>query len=125
LKPSLHELADLTARQVRTERDQEEAAQDLVEQGRCEIVVVSLPPGRSVGDMCKDASGLRQFRTVGAGDRMPAGIVLGRSRGMPLGEAVRFGSAAGAAPLLSSGTQLCRRNNVERLYANAKILQGA
>jgi len=42
LKPSERELADLTAGQIRTERDQEEAAQDLVDQDRCEIVVLSL-----------------------------------------------------------------------------------
>jgi len=54
--------------------------------------------------------------TVGAGDSMLAGVVLGLSREMPLREAVRFGLAAGAAALLGSGTELCRRSDVERLY---------
>jgi len=53
--------------------------------------------------------------TVGAGDSTLAGIVLGLSRGLPLRDAVRFGMAAGAAALLGSGTQLCRRSDVERL----------
>jgi 6-phosphofructokinase 2 len=35
---------------------------------------------------------------------------------MALREAVRFGLAAGAAALLGSGTELCRRADVERLY---------
>ena len=63
--------------------------------------------------------------TVGAGDSMLAAIVLGLCREMPLRDAIRFGMAAGAAALLGSGTQLCRRNDVEQLCADAKILQGA
>ena len=52
----------------------------------------------------------------GRGQRMLAGIVLGLSRGLPLHEDARFGMAAGAAALLGSGTKLCRRADVERLY---------
>ena len=48
--------------------------------------------------------------------RMLAAIVLGLSRGLPLHEDARFGIAAGAAALLGSGTKLCRRADVERLY---------
>ena len=47
---------------------------------------------------------------------MLAGIVLGLTRGLALSEAVRFGMA-GAAALSGSGTELCRRSDVERLYA--------
>jgi len=39
---------------------------------------------------------------------------------LPICEAVRLGIAAGAAALLGSGTQLCRREDVERLYAAAR-----
>jgi hypothetical protein len=38
------------------------------------------------------------------------------TRGLALSEAVRFGMA-GAAALSGSGTELCRRSDVERLYA--------
>jgi 6-phosphofructokinase 2 len=48
---------------------------------------------------------------------MLAGIVLGLSRGLSLHDAVRFGMAAGAAALLGFGTALCRRIDVEQLYA--------
>lgn len=130
LKPSLRELADLTTRQIRTEGDEEEAAQDLVEQGRCEIVVLSLGLR---GALLATVQGCERFAairvaarsTVGAGDSMLAAIVLGLCREMPLRDAVRFGMAAGASALLGSGTQLCRRDDVERLYADAKIPQSA
>ena len=55
--------------------------------------------------------------SVGAGDSMLAGIVLGLTRGLPLHDAVRFGMAAGTAALFGFGTELCRRTDVERLYA--------
>jgi 6-phosphofructokinase 2 len=54
---------------------------------------------------------------VGAGDSMVAAIALGLVRGLPLLDAVRFGMAAGAATLMTPGTELCRRADVERLYA--------
>jgi 6-phosphofructokinase 2 len=47
---------------------------------------------------------------------MLAGILVGLIRGLSLSEATRFGIAAGAAALLAAGTQLCRLDDVERLY---------
>ncbi|HEV2333938.1 MAG TPA: 1-phosphofructokinase family hexose kinase [Stellaceae bacterium] len=121
LKPSLRELGDLTGQEIRSERDQERAARQIVDQGRCEIVVLSLGPE---GALLATADNSERFTaipvearsTVGAGDSMLAGIVLGLCRGLPLREAVRFGMAAGAAALLGTGTELCRRADVERLY---------
>ena len=121
LKPSLRELADLTGRDICTQRDEERAARQIVEEGRSEIVVLSLG---AQGALLATGEGTERFAaipvearsTVGAGDSMLAGVVLGLSRGLPLREAVRFGMAAGAAALLGSGTQLCRRSEVERLY---------
>lgn len=122
LKPSLRELASLTGREIRTQRDQERAARELVEHRRGEIIVVSLA---AEGALLVTAEKTERFAaipvqarsTVGAGDSMLAGIVLGLSRGLPLREAIHFGMAAGAAALLGSGTELCRREDVERLFA--------
>jgi 6-phosphofructokinase 2 len=47
---------------------------------------------------------------------MVAGIVLGLARGMSVPEAARFGVAAGAAAAMTAGTELCRREDTERLY---------
>jgi 6-phosphofructokinase 2 len=120
LKPSLRELQDLTGREIRTEREQERAAREVIEQGRAEIVVVSLG---AEGALLATSDGIKRLTalpvraksTIGAGDSMLAGMVLGLSRSLPLHEAVGFGMAAGAAALLGSGTQLCRLADVERL----------
>jgi 6-phosphofructokinase 2 len=125
LKPSLRELEGLTGRQISGAREELAAARQLVDQGRSEIVVVSLGAG---GALLVTAEQAERFpaiavaakSTVGAGDSMLAGIVLGLTRGLPVREAVQFGIAAGAAALLGSGTQLCRPEDVERLYEAAR-----
>ncbi len=124
LKPSLRELEDLTGRGIRSEPEEVAAARELVEQGRSEIVVLSLG---ARGALFVTAQTTERFAaipvtaksTVGAGDSMLAGIISGLTRGLALPEAVRFGMAAGAAALLGSGTQLCRLEDVEHLYAQA------
>ena len=121
LKPSLRELQDLVGREIATPFEQEKAAREVIAQGRSEIVVLSLG---AEGALLVTAEECDRFAaipvearsTVGAGDSMLAGIVLGLSRALPLRKAVRFGLAAGAAALLGSGTQLCQRSDVERLY---------
>jgi 6-phosphofructokinase 2 len=47
---------------------------------------------------------------------MVAGIVLSLWRGRSLREAVCFGVAAAAAAVMNPGTELCRREDVERLF---------
>src|SRR6516165_7920923 len=121
LKASLRELQDLVGREIGAPLEQEKAAREVIEQGRSEIIVLSLG---AEGALLVTARQCERFAavpvearsTVGAGDSMLAGIVLGLSRGLPLREAVRFGLAAGAAALLGSGTELCRRSDVEHLY---------
>ncbi len=130
LKPSLRELQDLVGREIHTEREQECAAQQIIEQGRSDIVVLSLG---EEGALLATAEGIERFAaipvaarsTIGAGDSMLAGIVLSLSRGLALNQAVRFGMAAGAAALFGVGTELCRRADVERLYAQMSPSQSA
>jgi 6-phosphofructokinase 2 len=120
LKPSLRELEDLTGREIRGARDEEAAAREVVAQGRAEIVVLSLGARGALLVSREENARLSAIPveargTVGAGDSMLAGIVLGLTRGLSLRESVEFGMAAGAAALLGSGTQLCRLSDVERL----------
>lgn len=124
LKPSLRELEELTGRQIRSEREEVVAARLLVEHGCSQIVVVSLG---ARGALLVTAEKTQRFpaipvsakSTIGAGDSMLAGIVFGLAHGLGIQDAVQFGIAAGAAALLGSGTQLCRRKDVDRLYERA------
>lgn len=126
LKPSLRELEELTGRAISSETEEIAAVRDLIKHGRSEAVVLSLG---ARGALLVTEKVTQRFAaipvaaksTVGAGDSMLAGIILGLTRGLAIPEAVRFGLAAGAAALLGSGTQLCRLDDVERLYAEAAM----
>jgi 6-phosphofructokinase 2 len=121
LKPNLSELSELVGREIGSAPQQEDAARELIAQRRAEIVVVSLG---AAGAILADQQGCWRFTsasvplasTVGAGDSMVAGIVLSLARGKPIQEAVRYGMAAGAAALMLPGTELCRRDDTERLF---------
>lgn len=129
LKPNLRELSQLAGRDLMGEQDQIAAARQLVDGGKAEIVVLSLGAG---GALLVTAELAERFETfdvpvrsaVGAGDSMVGGIVLALARGKSLRDAVVFGMAAGAAALMTEGSELCRREDVERLYRGASRQAG-
>lgn len=125
IKASLRELEGLSGTEVRSEGEQEKVARAVIERGCAEILVVSLGAD---GALLATGEEVRRFpvipvpalSSVGAGDSMLAGIVLSLTRGWTPTDAVRFGMAAGAAALLRPGTELCRREDTERLYRSTQ-----
>ena len=121
LKPSLSELSTLMGREVRDEQEQDAALRTLISQGAAEIVVLSLG---GEGAVLASQAGIERFpaldvpvrSAVGAGDSMVGAIVLALSRGLGLHDAVRYGIAAGSATIMLPGTELCRVEDVERLF---------
>ncbi|CAM3631837.1 1-phosphofructokinase family hexose kinase [Smaragdicoccus niigatensis] len=121
LKPSVRELREFTGLPLDSDDEQAAAAEDIVMQGRAEIVVVSKA---AAGVLLVSADGVVRIPAVpvppgsgvGAGDALVAGIVVGLTQGLPVVEAVRYGMAAGAAMLLTPGTEVCKKPDVERLY---------
>ncbi|MCW3835704.1 1-phosphofructokinase family hexose kinase [Sphingomonas canadensis] len=122
IKPSYSELGALAGRDVSEEAAQVEAARELLARGFAQMVLVSLAER---GALLVSEAGAERFAAipvkavsgVGAGDSMIAAMVLMLSRGAEPAEAVRWGLAAGAAALLAPGTQLARREDIERLRA--------
>jgi 6-phosphofructokinase 2 len=121
LKSSVRELRERVGRELATEADQVAAAQELIECGLAKVVVVSLGEQGALL-VTPDAAqrvaaiSMRSGSGVGAGDAMVAAITVGLSRGWPLSKSVRFGVAAGAAMLMTPGTAVCSRSDVERLF---------
>jgi len=121
IKPNLREFAELTGRKEVNGFQEEHLAQELVSTNKCEMVVVSLG---AAGVLVASAAGTERVRAplvpkkskVGAGDSTVAGIVLSLARGKSWREAVLLGVAAGAAAVMTPGTELCCREDVERLY---------
>jgi 6-phosphofructokinase 2 len=123
LKPNRRELGLLTGRSFDSEADEANAARDLVETGKAEMVALTL--GADGALLVTRDQSLRQAApdvplssAVGAGDSFTAAMVLALAQGQPAAEAFRRGVAAGAAALLTPATELCRPEDVERLYAS-------
>lgn len=121
IKPSLNELASLIGRMPENEREQEGALRELIAAGAAEVIVLSLGAAGALyaaGDRLERiaAPSVPMVSAVGAGDSMLGAVVLALAQGRELGDAVRYGVAAGAATVMRPGTQLCLREDVERLF---------
>lgn len=122
IKPSLRELSELIGTALGSEQDQVAAAQQLVADGRAEVVALTLG---AAGAILVTAEGvLRQANpevevksTVGAGDSFLAAFVLRIAQARSVEEAFRAAVAAGSATAMTPATELCRRADVERLEA--------
>jgi 6-phosphofructokinase 2 len=123
LKPNMNELKSLVGKDLKDEYQIESEVKKLIKSGKSEIVVVSLG---AAGVMMVSKEGTERVRAptvpiiskVGAGDSTVGGIVLSLARGMSIRDAVTYGVASGSATVMTPGSQLCRREDVERLYNN-------
>ena len=57
---------------------------------------------------------------VGAGDSFVGAMTLALARGQAVEDAFAYAVAAGTAAVLSVGTELCKRPDVERLHAELR-----
>ena len=125
IKPNEQELEQLAGRPLVTDADIAAAAMDIVERGQAKLVAVTLG---SRGGLLASAEGtqflqaipVKAASAVGAGDSFLAAMVHALATGREVREAFRYGMAAGSAAVLTSGTGLCRVEDIERLYAKAQ-----
>ncbi len=121
IKPNLREFRMLTGKNLIENSEIESVAREFVSSGRCEVVVISLGAkgalfaSREASEFIH-APQVQVMSRVGAGDSMVGGIVFGLSQEMPLRDAIRFGVAAGTAAVMTPGSELARRYDIERLY---------
>ena len=125
IKPNIREAEGV----LRTELTDEEAvikgALNLVEMG-VKIAVISRGKDGFIAAtedrIFKAVSPAVRVRSaVGAGDCTMAGFVLKLANGESLLEACRLAAAMGTAAVLTPGTELCRRADVERLLPQIKV----
>jgi 6-phosphofructokinase 2 len=127
IKPNIGEFKDIAAKHGEIEEDEViSTARAFIDQKKVSVLVISLG---SAGSMLVTKDGCVNMRApavsikskVGAGDSMVAGITLALARGKTLEDAIRFGIAAGAAAVMTPGTELCRKEDAERLYEKMKM----
>ncbi|RYU79313.1 1-phosphofructokinase family hexose kinase [Hymenobacter persicinus] len=122
IKPNVGELSKMAGVDELDDEAVAAAARRLVQEGKAEIVVVSLGP-QGACMVTKDvvdhvpAPAVKRRSTVGAGDSMVAGLVYGLATGRSVREAVRLGVACGSAATMNPGTELFKKADVDRLYA--------
>jgi 6-phosphofructokinase 2 len=121
IKCNLREFQQLCGEELQDEKQILAAGKKLISKSGTENLVITLGAG---GCFLVNRENNTHFRSptvpirskVGAGDSMTAGIVLKLAEGEQLCDAVRYGIAAGAAAVMTPGSELCRKEDTERLY---------
>lgn len=125
LKPNLSELSMLSGRESLQPEEAEDAARRIIDNGHCEVLVVSLGAGGAML-VTRDqvlrvaAPTVKRLSTVGAGDSMVGGMAWMLTRGAPYADMVRFGVACGTAATMNPGTQLFHASDAQALYERIK-----
>jgi len=125
-KPNLHEMSELIGSELVSQEDWRLMAHRLVEEGKAEIVALSLG---HLGAMLvtrqqtfrAQALPIIPLSAVGAGDSFLGALVFSLANGADLADAFRLSVAAGAAALVKEGTELCQPADVYALAAQVKI----
>lgn len=129
VKPSGRELGELVGRALPDLESRVEAAREIVARGASEIVALTLGGDGAVlvtaeGVTRLEVPPVEVHSTVGAGDSFLAALVLRLAQGRDLDAAFRAGVAAGTATAMTEATELCHRDDVERLEAQLLAARG-
>ncbi len=122
LKPNMGELSSLAGKKELQPGEVKDIASGIIAKGKCEVMVISMGAAgamlvtKEITEIITPPPVIRKS-TVGAGDSMIAGMVFYLSMGKSLIESVEYGVACGTAATLNPGTELCKKEDADRLYA--------
>jgi 6-phosphofructokinase 2 len=126
VKPNLNELSDLCGRALDTDAARITACRDMIKAGEAEAVALTLGADGALL-VTREAVWRAQpmtieaVSTVGAGDSFLGGMVAALAQGETLEEAFRVAVAAGFAAVMRPGTELCHKEDVERLMPRVRV----
>ncbi len=120
-KPSLGEFRALIGHDLPDDTAIAEAATELVRTKKVDYLAITMAERGALlasreGVLRLPAITVETKSAVGAGDSFLAAMVHALAAGKEPGIAFRFGLAAGAAAVLTPGTDLCRIEDVQRLF---------
>jgi 6-phosphofructokinase 2 len=126
LKPNLRELNEFLGAEAADDGAIIEASRRIIARYGVEVVVTSLGEDGAIlvsADKTwrAEAPRVHVLSAVGAGDSFLGAMVSRLATGHPLEDAFRYAVAAGAAAVLTPGTALCDRADVERLLPQVRI----
>lgn len=125
IKPNDHELSMYFSKDFKNLSEMIEAAQSFFDYG-IEMIMLSLGEKGAIF-LNKDKKikiaplQLDVKSTVGAGDAMVAGLAIGMEKKMPVVEMVTLAAAASSASLVNSGTEMGKREDVNRFQKKIEI----
>lgn len=125
-KPNLAELSAVCGVNSISFSELETLAVNFLERHSCEVMVVSLGAKGALLVSQQEvayihAPVVRQKSIIGAGDSMVAGMVLSLLANRSFIEMAQYGVACGTAATMRSGTQLCQKEDVDKLYEWIKL----
>ena len=131
IKPNIHELSRFLNEDL-----EDVGIEVLIKKARVffdygvEVIALSMG-GRGLLLMPRDAGSawhvtsppIKVDSTIGAGDSLIAGMMVGLHRGQTLVQAARLGVACGSATAMSPGTALCKKETVQELLPDVQVKQ--
>jgi 6-phosphofructokinase 2 len=126
VKPNLNELSDLCGRVLDTDAARIAACRDMIKAGEAEAVALTLGADGALL-VTREAvwraqpMAIEAVSTVGAGDSFLGGMVAALAQGETLEDAFRVAVAAGFAAVMRPGTELCHKEDVERLMPRVRV----
>ena len=126
VKPNLNELSDFIGAPLEDDGARIAACRALIHKRQAEIVALTLGAEGALlvtkdRALKAEAVAIEVASTVGAGDSFLGGLVATLAAGQSLEDAFRVGIAAASAAVMSPGTELCRRIDVERLLPQVVV----
>ncbi len=126
LRLDLEEAETLAGHPLPTPRESADLAETLCQKGVARVVVLARGAEGSIlvsadGRWQAQAADVPVRSKTGAGDSFVAGFTLGLARGEDLQICLQWGTAAASAAVMTEGTQLCRREDAERLRAECPV----
>ena len=121
IKPNLDEFTSLLDEELHSENQIIQGAKKIINEGKCEVIVNSTGAAGTIFVTKHDAHHIYAplvpiNSRIGAGDCMVAGITLKLAEEESLDHAIRYGVASGTAAVMTPGTELCRKQDTERLF---------
>lgn len=126
IKPNLHEFQRLIGKNVSSREEIISEARKVIEIHELKAILLTLG-GEGAYFISKEKVLYTKTikvpvkSAVGAGDSFLAGFVLKKTEGASDEEALRWANASGTAAVMTPGTRLCRKSDVEKLLEKVEV----
>ncbi|KAF2961101.1 1-phosphofructokinase family hexose kinase [Fervidobacterium sp. 2310opik-2] len=126
IKPNLHEFQRLIGKHVNTREEIISEAKKIIDTHELQAILLTLG-GEGAYLIAKEkvlftkTIKVNVKSAVGAGDSFLAGFVFKKAEDASDEEALRWANAAGTAAVMTPGTRLCRKADVERLIDRIEV----